>query len=280
MYTSISIQTRPDKTIPFWSIREHGTMKYFKYLKEFYLDTGKIKKTETSLSDDELHLTTTVDWNDQKDYIAFKNDSVVIESFLNPWNEYSQNAKITVSSVDTKNNMVSNQGPDPYPNLIIPDTWKDVEEFGNWWIRSGMPIIFHENAEVFMSDDATATALFRKGRFQVELYLIHPNPTVPVHEHPDVEVIKVRLDGKKYPYLSDTLHNGEEHGAGQRLEAEQRGYPLLAIQHWLTREPTTIASMWKGQTVGPMQEALIKRFNPDAFIELGYADITSTTSNK
>jgi hypothetical protein len=274
MYKSISIQTRPDRNIPFWSIREHGTMKYFNYLKTNYLDTGKIKKTENKLSADELKLTTVVEWDEEKDYNAFKNDKTVIEDFLNPWHEYSQKVKITVSSLDLKHHMMSTQGPNPYPDLVIPESWASVEEFGDWWIRAGMPIMFQEKAEVFMSDDATAIALFRKGRFQVELYLIHPNPKVPEHEHPDVEVIKVRLDGKKYPYLSNTLHNGEAHGAGQRLEAEERGYPLLAIQHWLTREPTTIASMWKGQTVGPMQEALIKRFNPEAFVETGYADVT------
>ena len=59
-----------------------------------------------------------------------------------------------------------------------------------------------------------------------------------------------------------------------RLEAEDKGYPLLAIQHWLTRDPTTIASMWKGNTVGPKQESLIRRFNPNAYIVKGYADIT------
>jgi hypothetical protein len=32
--------------------------------------------------------------------------------------------------------------------------------------------------------------------------------------------------------------------------------------------------MWKGPTVGPLQEALIKRFNPDAYVVDGYADIT------
>ena len=72
-----------------------------------------------------------------------------------------------------------------------------------------------------------------------------------------------------------SLHAGESHGAGIRKESEERGYPLLAIQHWLERDPTTVASMWKGNTVGPKQEALIRRFNPDALIEDGWADITS-----
>jgi hypothetical protein len=32
--------------------------------------------------------------------------------------------------------------------------------------------------------------------------------------------------------------------------------------------------MWKGTTVGPMHEALIRRFNPTAYVVDGYADIT------
>jgi len=162
----------------------------------------------------------------------------------------------------------------PYRDLIIPDTWKDITEFCNWWIDNNMPVMFPTSPEVFMSDDATAICLFRKGRFQVELYLIHPNPIVPAHEHPGVEVIKIRNGklGAKF-IASSILHDGEAHGSGMRLEAETKGFPLIAVQHWKTREPTTIASMWKGPTVGPKQEALIRRFNPDAYIKDGYADI-------
>jgi hypothetical protein len=167
---------------------------------------------------------------------------------------------------------------DPYAGLEIPESWADIQEFADWWMGARMPIMFPDQAEVFLSDDATATCLFRKGRFQVELYLIHPQPQVPIHEHPDVEVIKIRL-GAGVPRASEVLRNGEAHGSGMKLEAEVRGFPLLAIQHWLTRDPTTIASMWKGKTAGPMQEKLIKRFNPDAYVVDGYADSSPNIVN-
>ena len=274
MFITISKQKRPTLEISFWSSKLINSDDYSKYVKETYVNTGKLQSSQSVLSADGLEMTTTVHWNSEEDYIAFRSDNRVLNEFLNPFNSYAEKHKISVSSVDTKNNMVAIQGPDPYPTLVIPDTWNTVEEFADWWFRNGMPIRFPQSAEVFLSDDATSIALFRKGRFQVELYLIHPHPTVPVHEHPDVEVIKAKLDGKKYPYLSNTLRSGEGHGAGIQLDAEEKGYPLLAIQHWLTREPTTIASMWKGQTVGPKQESLIRRFNPDAYIANGYADIT------
>ncbi len=166
----------------------------------------------------------------------------------------------------------------PHKDLPFPNMWANFKDFAEGWMHTGRPIIFPSNPEVFVSDDATAVSLFRKGRFQVEMYLIHPHPKVPEHEHPDVEVIKMRLGNTKTPIMSGVLHNGEAHGAGMRMEAEKLGFPLIAFQHWLTREPTTIASMWKGPTVGPLQEALIKRFNPDAYVVEGYADITRTSN--
>lgn len=167
-----------------------------------------------------------------------------------------------------------NQLADPFADFVVPETWNDLQEFADWWMGIRMPVIFPNNPEVFLSDDATAICLFRKGRFQVELYLIHPKPGVPTHEHPDVEVIKIRTGVPGGPRASDVLYNGQSHGSGMKLEAEVRGFPLLAIQHWLTREPTTIASMWKGPTAGPIHEALIRRYNPDAYVIEGYADIT------
>ena len=162
----------------------------------------------------------------------------------------------------------------PLTELEIPDTWENAFEFGKWWVDAGMPILFPKDPEVFLSDDATAVSLFRKGRFQIELYLIHPQPKVPEHEHPGVEVIKCRMGLGSMLGFSDLLTDGHSHGAGMQLEAETIGFPLIAIQEWKTREPCTIAAMWKGKTVGPLQEALIKRFNPDAYVVDGYADIT------
>jgi hypothetical protein len=165
--------------------------------------------------------------------------------------------------------------PNPLADIKIPDTWNSVLEFGKWWIDQRMPIfVGPKNPEIFLSDDATAVSLFCHGRFQIELYLIHPSPLVPDHEHPGVEVIKVRMGTGSELGLTPTLLDGQVHGAGIRLEAETKGFPLIAVQHWKSMEPCTIAAMWKGPTVGPKQEALIRRFHPDAYVVDGYADIT------
>lgn len=278
MHVVIAQQHRPNKDIDFWMPSKHTSPEIELYVKKNYIDTKKMLNSKTTVSDDGLVMTTEIHWADQKYMNDFTADPIIVENILNARSGYAEKNKITMKVIDTLHNMTLIQGPAPYPNLTIPDTWSNVEEFGNWWIKAGMPLCFPDAAEVFLSDDATAVCLFRKGRFQVELYLIHPHPIVPIHEHPGVEVIKVRLNSKKYPYLSETLHDGAAHGSGIRNQSEEKGYPLLAIQHWLTRDPTTVASMWKGNTVGPKQEALIKRFNPDAVVGQGWADITKTSN--
>lgn len=161
-------------------------------------------------------------------------------------------------------------------HLEIPETWDNVESFCDWYMENNLPITFSNESEVFLSDDATAVCLFRHGQFQVELYLVYPEPKVPIHEHPNVEVIKVRLY-EKTAIASNPLTNGESHGAGFRVEGESLGFPLIAVQHWISGEkPHTVAAQWRGRTVGPMQENLIRRFHPDALVIDGYADITKT----
>lgn len=168
----------------------------------------------------------------------------------------------------------------------IPDSWAGVQEFAHWWCDAGMPFLPPRGAEVFLSDDATALCVFRRGRFQVELYLIHPRPHLQNHEHPGVEVIKMRIEGTVSPSkgafelpetwgrMAPVLRKGQAHGSGAAAFGEVYGFPLFAFQHWIDHEPSTVAAAWKGPTVGPRQESLIRRFFPDAFVERGYADIT------
>lgn len=163
------------------------------------------------------------------------------------------------------------------PELNIPDSWDNVDSFLDWYMDNRLPIRFGENQEVFLSDDATAVCLFRHGQFQVELYSIHPSPLVQMHEHPGVEVIKVRFNNVEEGVGFPTLRKGQSHGSGFRLEGEGLGFPLLAVQHWVNGEkPTTVAAQWKGKTVGPLHEDLIRRFHPNALVIDGYADITKT----
>ena len=152
--------------------------------------------------------------------------------------------------------------------------WKTTQEFADWYVSNGLPFQPPPGVEVFLSDDATAFCMYRNGQFQVELYLVHPQPNVPTHEHPGVEVVEVAVTNTVVN-LVPVLRNGQAHGTGIREKANVAGYPLVSIQRWHPKlTPTTVAAQWKGNTAGPMHEDLIRRFYPHAYIINGYADIT------
>ena len=156
----------------------------------------------------------------------------------------------------------------PITNKIsIPESWGTVKDFAKWWFFNNMPFAPPIGYEVYLSDDATSFCMFRHDRFQVELYLIYPNPNLPLHEHPGVEVIKYQVphfpqSPEQQWETTNILKDGEVHGEGRNFK-ETKGYvdkgvPLLAFQRWDEGlEMTTVASRWKGKTVGPKQEDLM-----------------------
>lgn len=135
------------------------------------------------------------------------------------------------------------------------------------------------NTEVFVSDDATASCLFRHGRYQFEIYLIHPRPVIPQHEHPGVENIEFPVS-RLLSFGVDSLagmvqRHGMSHGDSIKVRAEHSGFVLYSAQKWADGIPmSTIGARWKGHTAGPKHEALIRRFNPDCLVYPGYADVT------
>lgn len=154
-----------------------------------------------------------------------------------------------------------------------------IEEFARWYFYNGMPILPPKNSEVFTSDDATASCLFRHGRYQIEMYLIHPNPVIPQHNHPGVENVEFSLStvsSMGLDYALGLVQRGDAtHGGDIRERAANRGFVLYSAQKWADGlEMSTIGARWKGHTAGPKHEALIRRFNPDCLVYPGYADVT------
>jgi hypothetical protein len=188
---------------------------------------------------------------------------------------------------EKKNTGERNWNPEKYfEDLQIPDTWKDVEEFANWYMSNRMPWMVPWDAEVIVSDDATAITLFRHDRFMVELYLVHPDMAIPTHCHPNMESVIIRLGagnlGRKHPLgvsdiwgaMAPVLYSGEYHG-GRPLGFSPKGYAMLTFEHWTgTEEMSSAAVLWKGDTAGPKQDALIRAHTPNVFVTEGYADCT------
>lgn len=167
----------------------------------------------------------------------------------------------------------------PIDESSIPDTWDGVSSFCEWWCENGMPMIVPAGAIVYATDNAASVAVFRKGQFQVELYLIHPKTPLPEHGHPGLDVIQMRLDANEmWGFKAPVLKSGDTHSGGSGALSGDGGMMIVVFEHWLDKEPTSAAIAWSGYTVGPIHEDLIRKHYPDAFVERGYADITKPSN--
>lgn len=176
-----------------------------------------------------------------------------------------------------------------FKDIVIPDTWDTIEDFTEWWIKNKMPLMVPHDAEVIISDDATAVCVFRHDRYQIEFYIIRPHYTIGSHCHPGMEVMTIYFGGgstcspgvktfhntaNMWGRVRAKLESGQYHGGGENTDVFY-GFLLVAIQKWSEGIPMSSAAVnWKGNTAGPLQEALIKKHRPDVIVEPGYADIT------
>lgn len=175
-----------------------------------------------------------------------------------------------------------------YKGLVIPETWDTLEDFVDWYmIEAKIPLLVPYDAEVVMSDDASAVTLFKKGPYQVELYLLYPDYEILEHSHPDLEVIIVDLGGcnfapkshlntsDKWGYVWEKLLPGNYHGNDH---IRKYGAINLAFEKWIdTSKQFSAASNWRGFIRGSdnHQANLIRRINgDDVFINDEMADVT------
>ena len=147
-----------------------------------------------------------------------------------------------------------------YQNLSIPVTWGSVQEFADWYFAAGKPMMVPWDAQIVHIDNSSSVTLFRHGNFQVEMYIIHPGYGVPMHAHPGVDIITVRMGGGKscggphhqYNTGADIgrfvlTHGGEKHD----FPAQAGGFVLLSLEHWKTGIPSSAAKRWSGADIGP-----------------------------
>lgn len=162
--------------------------------------------------------------------------------------------------------------------------WESVEKFAEWYAAFGFPFAGIAGFEVFVSDDAVAFPMFRHGQYQVELYILENATEVRQHSHPFVEVVQTTVNTQipelgfwsalTPPLIYPTEHGGAN-GLGFASGVATTKCVMLTFEKWDEHVPvSTLAAAWKGKTAGPLQEALIRRFFPSAYIENGYADVT------
>jgi hypothetical protein len=156
--------------------------------------------------------------------------------------------------------------------------WDTVMEFALWYQRVGFPMIPSSDGPVVTTDDAVAFPVFRYKNFQAELYVFTPS-TVPKHAHPYVDVVQTYFHPASGAWtefvelIYPQAHGGDEIVLDTALQNSKQ--LLLTLQKWPDGQtPHTLSAVWKGPTMGPLQEGLVRQFNPDCLLYPGYADIT------
>ena len=152
--------------------------------------------------------------------------------------------------------------------IECPESIKTVDEFADWYRSVGMPYNPSANALTIESDDATATEMYRSGRFQVEAYLMLAGRFSSKHAHPNVDV-RIFINNE----FVDKSYDMELHG-GSLFGSRDTAYTMISIQRWDEGVPITSAAIhWVGYTAGPKHDKLISKYYPNALVKEGYADV-------
>jgi hypothetical protein len=164
--------------------------------------------------------------------------------------------------------------------LSIPDNWESLNDFANWYIDNKMPIIIPEDSHVYYTELVSSYVMFKHKTFQVEMYVIKPNHTIPTpnHCHPGVDLLMFHIGGKAAQALlgncTPILKSGQYHG-GAATFFNKYGTIWLSIQQWHDiTNMTSVSVHWKGETDGPEHIAMILKHRPNAYVNGNYVDST------
>lgn len=152
--------------------------------------------------------------------------------------------------------------------LTPPTEVTNIDSFAAWYDGLGNPIVGVSGSHTWITDDAVSVPIYRWQNYQVELYIVSNPERVPPHSHPGVQVIQ-KVFGNGWGILTSRLTYPETHG---NFEDRQEGL-LITYERWRPDlEITSLAVMWKGASVGPVQEELVKKTYPGAIVEPGWID--------
>jgi len=132
----------------------------------------------------------------------------------------------------------------------------DLEEFMEWWM-------FHKSIKpptdaLFFVPGICSIVLYRKGQFQVELFLAYPEQSVHRHKHPLTESYQITLAGDLSAMVNMTQVTEADHyymatmllpsDRWHKAATGKRGAAYLSIQKWLHNTPPTfLANSWQDQ---------------------------------
>lgn len=163
-----------------------------------------------------------------------------------------------------------------FSHIDIPETWSNLTEFADWYMSVKMPLMLPVGSPVYVTNDATAVVIFRKGEYQVEMYIIHNKSLVEEHSHPGMEVIIMQIGNMNlnvWGMYSPVLNDGEYHDGNFSGE---KGAVFLTFERWKDKKLMSSAAVnWKGKTSGTIHDELIRKHRPNALVEDGYADVST-----
>jgi hypothetical protein len=160
-----------------------------------------------------------------------------------------------------------------YKGLEIPEDWESLKDFIIWYKNNNYPMLPPSDMSVYVTDITASTIIFRRGRFQVEMYLIYPGADVVAHAH-DLDLSIIYLGGamearamgmaknfgnddSRYPkdiphqdsgMATGILPAGIEHS----FTVSVRGCLFLNIQQWKMDELSSATVNYQGTALGPI----------------------------
>lgn len=159
-----------------------------------------------------------------------------------------------------------------FSKLEIPETWDNLTDFADWYMSVRMPLMLPFGSPVYVTNNATAIVIFKKGQYQVEMYIVYNKSMTSNHSHPGMEVITMQIGNMNdniWGMYSHTLKSGESHAADFN---GPEGAVFLTFEKWEDESLMSSASVnWNGKTSGPIHDELIRKYRPDIFVEDGYA---------
>jgi hypothetical protein len=78
--------------------------------------------------------------------------------------------------------------------------WNTVEEFAKWYKDNNHPFKPPTTDPIYMTKMSYSAVIFRKDRFQVEMFNIQPNSSITTIEAPGVEQCIIFLNGQITTY--------------------------------------------------------------------------------
>lgn len=151
----------------------------------------------------------------------------------------------------------------PWPDQLEYDP---LIGFYNWYINAGPSVPLPPIQAVSNAGAFTGLTLYRRGQFQVQLWVGQPNAIIPEHVHTDHDTILMGLSGVEWfdvngarqdwdPTLVDTKGRWRHHGVIVRVEKHDThsakfgpdGGSFITFQHWPCGGIRSAEMDWQGE---------------------------------